>query len=91
MLDLIIKNGECYINGELKDVDVAIKDGKIQQIGQISDEAKQDLVSVTLLMSLVIIFCKKSFVSAPSIKRIPRSSKIRALLIFIFDYYSFII
>ena len=35
MLDLIIKNGQCYINGELKDDDVAIKDGKIQQIGQI--------------------------------------------------------
>jgi len=29
MLDLIIKNGQCYIDGELKDVDVAIKDGKI--------------------------------------------------------------
>ena len=33
MLDLIIKNGQCYIEGELKDVDVAIKDGKIQKIG----------------------------------------------------------
>ena len=41
MLDLIIKNGQCYIDGELKDVDVAIKDGKIQQIGQISEEAKE--------------------------------------------------
>ena len=41
MLDLIIKNGKCYINGELKNVDVAIKDGKIHQIGQISDEAKE--------------------------------------------------
>ena len=41
MLDLIIKNGKCYIDGELKDVDVAIKDGKIQQIGQIPDEAKK--------------------------------------------------
>jgi len=28
MLDLIIKNGKCYIDGELKDVDVAIKDSK---------------------------------------------------------------
>jgi dihydroorotase len=25
MLDLIIKNGQCYIDGELKDVDVAVK------------------------------------------------------------------
>jgi len=41
MLDLIIKNGKCYIDGELKDVDVAIKDGKIHQIGQISEEAKE--------------------------------------------------
>jgi len=43
MLDLIIKNGKCYIDGELKDVDVAIKDGKIHQIGQISDKAKDIL------------------------------------------------
>ena len=40
MLDLIIKNGQCYIDGELKDVAVAIKDGKISQIGQISEDAK---------------------------------------------------
>ena len=43
MLDLIIKNGQCYIDGELKDVDVAIKDGKIQQIGQISEQAKDTI------------------------------------------------
>ena len=40
MLDLIIKNGQCYIDGELKDVDVAIKDGKIQGIGKINKESK---------------------------------------------------
>ena len=43
MLDLIIKNGKCYIDGELKDADVAVKDGKIHQIGQISEEAKETL------------------------------------------------
>ena len=43
MLDLIIRNGQCYIDGELKDVDLAIKDGKIQQIGQISEEAKETI------------------------------------------------
>ena len=43
MLDLIIKNGKCYIDGELKDLDVAIKDGKIHQIGKISEEAKETL------------------------------------------------
>ena len=41
MLDLIIKNGQCYIDGELKDVDVAIKDGKIHKIGEISEDARE--------------------------------------------------
>ena len=39
MLDLLIKNGQCYIAGELKNVDVSIKDGKIQDIGQIYEKA----------------------------------------------------
>ena len=43
MLDLIIKNGQCYIDGELKEVDVAIQDGKIYKIGQISEEAKETI------------------------------------------------
>jgi len=43
MLDLIIKNGQCYIDGELKKVDVAISDEKIQYIGQISEEAKETI------------------------------------------------
>ena len=41
MLDLIIKNGQSYINGKLEDKDIAIKDGKILKIGQISEEAKE--------------------------------------------------
>ena len=41
MLDLIIKNGQCYINGKLEDKDIAVKDGKILKIGQISEEAKE--------------------------------------------------
>jgi len=43
MLDIIIKNGQCYIDGELKEVDVAIHDGKIYKIGQISQEAKETI------------------------------------------------
>ena len=42
MLDLIIKNGKCYIDGKLKDADVAVKDGKIHKIGEISEEAKKN-------------------------------------------------
>ena len=41
MLDLIIKNGKCYIDGELKSTNVGIKDGKIQWIGQIVDDSKE--------------------------------------------------
>jgi len=43
MLDLIIKNGKCYVDGELKNVDVAIKNGKIQQIGKISENSKEEV------------------------------------------------
>ncbi len=43
MLDLIIKNGQCYIDNILSNVDIAIKDGKIQSIGQISEKAKDIL------------------------------------------------
>ena len=46
MLDLIIKNGQCYIDGKLKAADVAIKDGKIYKIGQISEEAKETIKSI---------------------------------------------
>ncbi len=53
MLDLIIKNGQCYIDGELKDVDVAIKDGKIQKIGQISEEAKETSMQNVIQYCLV--------------------------------------
>ena len=41
MLDLIIKNGQCYINGKLENKDVAIKDGKISKIGEVSEETKE--------------------------------------------------
>ena len=43
MLDLIIKNGKCYINNELKEVDVSIKDGKINHLGKIDEKAKETI------------------------------------------------
>ena len=39
MLDLIIKNGQCYIEGKLENKDIAVKDGKISKIGEISEES----------------------------------------------------
>ena len=41
MLDLIIKNGQCYIEGKLENKDIAVKDGKISKIGEVSEEAKE--------------------------------------------------
>ena len=41
MLDLIIKNGVCYIDKELKDQDIAIKDGKIIKIGKTEEVSKE--------------------------------------------------
>ena len=41
MLDLIIKNGQCYINGKLENKDIAVKDSKILKIGALSEEAKE--------------------------------------------------
>tara|TARA_B100001996_G_scaffold342004_1_gene296391 strand:- start:417 stop:1721 length:1305 start_codon:yes stop_codon:yes gene_type:complete len=41
MLDLIIKNGLCYIDKDLKDQNIGIKEGKIVKIGKISSEAKE--------------------------------------------------
>ena len=41
MLDLIIKNWQCYINGKLDKKDIAVKDGKILKIDQITEEANE--------------------------------------------------
>ena len=50
MLDLIIKNGSCYIDKDLKDQDIAIKDGKIIEIGKINTEAKEVFDAKDLLV-----------------------------------------
>ena len=51
MLDLIIKNGSCYIDGKFEEVDVSVKDGKIQSIGQINDKSQRivDAKGLTVL------------------------------------------
>jgi len=50
MLDLIIKNGKCYIDGDLKEVSVGVKGGKINQIGEISSDAKETIDAKDLLV-----------------------------------------
>ena len=51
MLDLIIKNGFCYIDNDLKDKDIAIKGNKIVEIGKITSDAKEvfDASGLTVL------------------------------------------
>ena len=42
MLDLIIKNGSCFIEDKLRNKDIGVKDGKIIQIeDKILDETKE--------------------------------------------------
>ena len=51
MLDLIIKNGECYINGNLEKKDIGISNNKIVEIGDLKDESKEtfDAKELTVL------------------------------------------
>ena len=51
MLDIIIKNGECYIDGTLKKKDIGILKNKIVKIGDLKDESKEvfDAKGLTVL------------------------------------------
>ena len=51
MFDLIIKNGECYINGNLMKKDIGISDNKIVEIGVLKDKSKEtfDAKGLTVL------------------------------------------
>ena len=51
MLDLIIKNGSCYINGELIEQEIGIKNAKIVEIGKIKTNSKDflDAKGLTIL------------------------------------------
>ena len=50
MLDLIIKNGKCYIDNYLVKRDLGIKDGKITEIGKIKEETKETLDANNLIV-----------------------------------------
>ena len=43
MLNLIIKNGDCFIDGKLKKKDIGIVDGKIAQIEDSIEESSKDV------------------------------------------------
>ena len=52
MLDLIIKNGSCYIDGKLEKQDIGIKNGKISEIGSLDRENSKEVVDAVNLTVL---------------------------------------
>jgi dihydroorotase len=52
MLDLIIKNGTCYIDGNLKKLDLGITKDKISQIGDLSKEKANNFFDAENLIVL---------------------------------------
>ena len=52
MLDLIIKNGLCYIDGKLQKQDIGINNNKIIEIGSLSDENSIEVIDARNLTVL---------------------------------------
>ena len=52
MLDLIIKNGSCYIDGKLEKQDIGIKNTKISKIGTIKTESSKEIFDAQNLIVL---------------------------------------
>jgi len=50
MLDLIIKNGKCYIDKDLKDVDIGIQNSKIVKIGKLDENASKSIDASGLIV-----------------------------------------
>jgi len=52
MLDLIIKNGSCYIDGKLEKQDIGIKNSKISEIGKLKVENSKEVFDANNLTVL---------------------------------------
>ena len=50
MLDLIIKNGSCFIDGNLKQQDIGIENSKIIKIGKLKEDARETYDAENLLV-----------------------------------------
>ena len=50
MLDLIIKNGSCFIDDNLKQQDIGIENGKIVKIGKLKEDARETYNAQNLLV-----------------------------------------
>ena len=52
MLDLIIKNGTCYLGGKLQKIDIGVTKDKITQLGNLNSEKSKDLFDAENLLVL---------------------------------------
>ena len=52
MLDLIIKNGECFIDGMLNKVDIGVLNGKICIIDDLKDQKSKEVIEAQNLIVL---------------------------------------
>ncbi len=52
MLDLIIKNGECYIDGKITKTNIGIRNGKISIIGDLNNEQSKGTINASDLIVL---------------------------------------
>ena len=52
MLDLIIKNGNCFINGKLIQTDIGVLNGKIDRIGNTQKESSKNIIDAKNLVIL---------------------------------------
>ena len=50
--DLIIKNGKCFIQGELKAIDIGLSKGIIKSIGKIEKTSNEKVLDATNLIIL---------------------------------------
>ena len=53
--DLIIKNGKCFIDGQLKKVDIGISNGIVKKIGNIETSHNKilDAINLTILPGII--------------------------------------
>ena len=50
--DLIVKNGKCFIDGQLKTIDIGISNGIIKSIGKIEETSNQKILDADNLIVL---------------------------------------
>ena len=43
--DLVVKNGKCFVDGQLKIVDIGISKGIIKSIGKIEETSNQKILN----------------------------------------------